>query len=286
MLGYGLMALSVSAKVLFKALGNLSSKRFLVTNGDFYRCNLLITVICFILFTVLAITDGISFFSVFLGILFGVVTLLNNTYYLRALSKGPMNITDLIATSSMLIPTMSGVFLFNEKFSVIRLLATCFLIFFIYLTLKPTSDGEKVNKRWLWYCLIAFLTQGAIGVMQKLHQNSIYKNELFGFLAVAFFTSFLFSIFVSRKNETSGKLTTKQFLVILIQGICMFLMHFLNLKLSGLFPSQFFFPVSAGSGIILVLLISAVIFKEKLTKKQLIGLIGGFAAILCIGSFK
>lgn len=286
MIEYALMAISVSAKVLFKSLGNFSSKHFLTTSGDVQRCNLIETAICFILFTAIAITDGISLYSVCLGILFGCATLLNNTYYLKALSEGPMNITDLIVTSSMLIPAMSGVFLFNETLSIIRLISTCCLIFFIYLTLKPDKRGEKANKRWLLYCFIAFITQGGVGVMQKIHQHSVYKDELSGFLAVAFFTSFIFALFAVRNKETSGKLTKNQFLLITIQGVCMFLMHFLNLKLSGIFPSQFFFPVSAGSGIILVLLISTVVFKEKLTKKQLIGLIGGFASILCIGSFQ
>lgn len=286
MLAYGLMALSVSAKVLCKSLNNFSSKSFLVTKGDFHRCNLITAVICFVIFSVLAFTNGLSVFSVFLGVVFGCATLLNNIYYLRALSKGPMNITDLIATSSMLIPAMSGVLLYGETFSAIRLVATFFLIFFIYLTLKQNSDGEKVNRRWLVYSTLAFLTQGIIGVIQKVHQNSMYKDELFGFLAVAFFISFISSLFVSLKSETSGKLSVGQILTIVTQGICMFLMHFLNLKLSGIFPSQFFFPVSAGSGIILVLLISSIIFKEKLTKRQLIGLIGGFVSIMCIGSFK
>lgn len=282
-MGYILMVISVTAKVTSKALSNYAGKNLLKTTGDFYRCNLVMMAICFVLFTCLSISKGISAFSLLLGLVFGAVILINNTYYLRALSVGPMNITDLIATSSMLISAMSGVILYNETFSISKLIATIFLILFIYLTIKPAKGGAKANKKWLFYCLIAFITQGGIGVIQKVHQSSAYKGELFGFLAVAFMVSLVSSVFATKKSRPEKRMGAKEYVTFSIQGICMFLMHFLNLKLSGMFPSQFFFPVSAGSGIIFVLLISAFVFKERLSVRQTIGLLGGFASILCIG---
>jgi multidrug transporter EmrE-like cation transporter len=59
-------------------------------------------------------------------------------------------------------------------------------------------------------------------------------------------------------------------------------MNFLNLRLSGLLPSQLFFPVINGSAIILSSLASIVIFKERLNKKQIIGLCGGILSLVAI----
>lgn len=284
-IGYLLFAISLSAKVTYKSFANFSSKKFLKTTGDFHLCNLLMMIFCFIMFAVLAIKNGLSVYSLLLGILFGFAMLINNTFGMLAFSAGPMNVTDLIVTASMLMPAVSGVILYGEKFSLPKLLSTLFLIFFIHLCVKTEKGGPKINKRWLIYTLIAFLSQGAIGVMQKIHQSSEHKDELFGFLAVAFLASLISSAVVTSKKKPTVKLTKGQFAIIGVQGICMFLMHFLNLKLAGFGPSQMFFPISAGSGIILVLLISVFIFKEKMTKRQIVGLIGGIASIIAIAAF-
>lgn len=284
-IGYLLFAISLSAKVSYKSFSNYSSKKFLKTTGDFHLCNLLMMIFCFVMFAVLAIKNGLSVYSLVLGIVFGFAMLINNTFGMLAFATGPMNITDLIVTASMLMPAVSGAILYGEEFSVPKLISTLFLIFFINLCVKTEKGGAKINKKWLIFTLIAFVSQGAIGVMQKIHQSSPHKDELFGFLAVAFLASLISSLIVTAKKKPEVKLDKAKLAIIGVQGVCMFLMHFLNLFLAGFGPSQMFFPISAGSGIILVLLISVFIFKEKLTKRQVVGLIGGIASIICIAAF-
>jgi multidrug transporter EmrE-like cation transporter len=76
--------------------------------------------------------------------------------------------------------------------------------------------------------------------------------------------------------------TKKHLAFALVCGICTFGMNFLNLKLSGLLPSQLFFPIVNGSAIILSSVMSVLLFKEKLTKKQIIGLCGGIVSLIAI----
>ena len=78
------------------------------------------------------------------------------------------------------------------------------------------------------------------------------------------------------------KLNKKIIMLAGVSGLCTFCMNFLNLKLSGLLPSQLFFPVVNGSSIVLSSLMAVIIFKEKLSKKQLIGLVGGIISLIMI----
>ena len=123
---------------------------------------------------------------------------------------------------------------------------------------------------------------GIIGIMQKIHQNSEYKNELFGFLASAFLFSMIFSVFMSKRNKRSIKLEKKHCILAVACGVCTFLMNFLNLRLSGLLPSQLFFPVVNGGAIILSSVVSVAVFREKITGIQLIGLIGGILSLIVL----
>ena len=271
---------SILSMVSQNCIFNHVCKKDLDTGAHVYRFNTLIYAVCILLFGVIAISGGFSFFTVALGLLFGVVTALANYYKMRSLSCGPMHITLLITTSSMIIPTLSGIF-FGERFSVYKLLVVFVLIFFIYLSLEKKGDAQ-INKRWLIFCVLAFVLQGSIGVLQKIHQSSEHKGEIGGFLLIAFLCSLVYSHFCAKKSFKELGFHRKLFIFAPICGVCTFLMNFLNLKLSGLLPSQLFFPVVNGSAIILSSVMSVLLFKEKLTKRQMVGLLGGIISLVAI----
>ncbi len=228
-----------------------------------------------------AIGGEVSFYSVMLGLLFGILTMFSNFCKLTALSKGPMHITVLLTTSSMIIPAMSGVVLFDEKFSILKAFAILVLIFFIYISFQK-EEGTELRKGWIIYSALAFIFQGMIGVVQKIHQSSAYKNELFVFLATSFLFSFIFSGILAKREKSSLKMGKKQYAFAIICGICTFIMNFLNLKLSGIMPGQIFFPLVNGGSIILTSMVSIAVFKEKITKRQALGIAGGLISLLLI----
>ena len=272
--------ISITSIVLQNCIFNNVCKKDLQTGAHVYRFNTLSYAICILLFGIIAINRGFSLFTIFLGVLFGVVTALSNYYKMQSLTCGPMHITLLITTSSMIIPTMSGVF-FGESFSVYKLIFVFVLIFFIYLSLEKKNSTE-INKKWLIFCALAFVLQGSIGVLQKIHQSSEHKDEIGGFLFVAFICSIVYSHFRAKKGFKALNFNRKLFIFAPICGLCTFLMNFLNLRLSGLLPSQIFFPVVNGSAIILSSVMSVIIFKEKLTKRQIMGLCGGILSLISI----
>ena len=272
---------SISSMVLKNGLFNSICKKDLTTNDHKNRFNILMYAVCILLFGIGVIGESFSYFTLLLGIVFGIVTALSNFYQMKALSDGPMHITLLITTSSMIIPTMSGVF-FGEKFSFYKLIAVMVLIWFIYLSLGGKGDQKKINKKWLLFVFLAFLFQGSIGVLQKIHQASEHKAELNGFLLVAFVCSLIYSRIRSRKTFKALNFRTRQVLIAVVCGICTYAMNVLNLRLSGMLPSQLFFPLINGSSIVLTSLVSIFLFKEKISKKQAVGLCGGILSLIAI----
>lgn len=275
-----LIITSITTMVLQNCLFNNSCKTALKTAKHINLFNIMVYSVCVALFGILLLKEKISAFTVLLGLLFGVVTALSNLFKMLSLSNGPMNLTLLVTTSSMVIPTMSGVF-FGEAFSPLKLCVVVVLIGFIYLSVSK-SDDTKTNKKWFLFCLLAFLFQGTVGVLQKIHQSSVHKTEVSGFLFVAFICAIIFCIFRSKgfkERLISGK---KTIFIGLICGGSTFAMNYINLKLSGLLPSQLFFPLVNGSAIVLSSLISVIIFKERLSKRQTIGLVGGIISLITI----
>ena len=79
-----------------------------------------------------------------------------------------------------------------------------------------------------------------------------------------------------------NKITTVRIALIPFIIFFYFIMNYINLKLSGVLPSQLFFPLINGSSIVLSSIMSVIIFKEKLSKRQTIGLIGGIVSLIAI----
>lgn len=275
-----LVLTSIASVVVQNGLFNYVTKKNLREGSSIMSFNVFIYSMCVIAFGILLLTQTISLYTIILGLIFGVVTLLSSTYKLFALSKGPMHVTLLFNTSAMIIPTMSGVF-FGEKFSVAKLMLVFVLLFFLYLSFKKTEDTQ-IGEKWFFYSLLAFLFQGAIGVLQKVHQASKYKSESSGFLFVAFICATLFCFLKNNCKFDRTVLNKKMIFIGLLCGICSFAMNFINLKLSGLLPSQLFFPLINGSAIVLSSAVSVVLFRERITKRQTIGLVGGILTLIGI----
>lgn len=280
MLTVFLVIISMLSSVTQNCIMNRASKIDLKTNNHIFYFNAILSLVCIAIFGVMLIGGKLSLFTVLVAVIFGVMTAMRSVYNMQALSVGPMNITIMITTSSTIIPTLSGIF-FGEKFSLAKLILVFVLIGFICISLK--SDGESnINKKWLFFAFLAFITQGLIGVLQKVHQASAYKGEVSGFLFITFIIAYIFNRFRLRVRVKELGFKPKYFLFAVICGLCTFSMNYLNLKLAGIIPSQIFFPVVNGGSMVLNQIMSVALFKERPTKKQIIGIVGGIATLIAI----
>ena len=212
---------------------------------------------------------SLSLFTVLLGVIFGIMTALRNVYNMQALANGPLNITLLITTSSTIIPTLSGIF-FGERFSLMKLIVVIFLIGFIYISLEKDSES-RINKKWFSFAILTFLAQGTVGVLQKVHQASAYKEEARGFLFVAFILAYIYNRILVKGDIKQLNFQRKHIFFAVICGLCTFCMNYLNLKLSGMLPSQLFFPLANGGSMVFSQIMAVVIFKKIPIKKTTVG---------------
>lgn len=235
-----------------------------------------------------------SVFTVVLGVVFGAVTALQGITNIAALQVGPMSYTSVIISFSTLLSALSGVLFFDERLGWAQLVGIVLMLASFVLAAKSDGDEKKANLKWLFLCIIAFAATGGIGIMQKVHQSSEYRDELNEFLIIAFISSAVFcSIFAAllKRREgrsaianNSGNKNKKRFWLLLsimiASGVCVAVNNKFNLYLSGVMDSAIFFPIVNGGGLVLTTLTAVLLFKEKLSKKQWIGVILGIVAVV------
>ena len=280
-MNYLLVTVSILSTVVNNCIFNTIGKRTLRGHGDILKFNLIICLFCTAVFFVLGCTGGVSLFSIALGVLFGIMTAISNIYAMQAMSVGPMHITILIITSSMIIPALAGAWIGGESLSAFKLCAILGLIFFLYLA-GSKHEGSARSPKWSIFCLIAFGSAGMVGVLQKIHQISPHKGELFAFLSAAFAFSSLYTLACLKKTPPTMRFTKGQIALALCSGALLSAINLLNLRLSGVIPSQIFFPLFNGGVIVLNLLSSILFFREAVSARQLIGLVGGALCLAVI----
>lgn len=130
----------------------------------------------------------------------------------------------------------------------------------------------------------AFAGNGSCSAIQKVQQidfNGLYKNELMIVaLSIVTLTLFIISLFAERKSIAFN--IKKGYILFLISGLANGLVNLLVLVLSSKMPASVMFPVISAGGIITTALVSIFIYKEKLSKYQIIGLTLGIMSVITL----
>lgn len=234
----------------------------------------------------------ISAFSFTLSIFFGLSIALTQIFQSKALGQGPASTVTLIYACGFLIPIFYGIFFWDESVSVFQWLGIALLLFSLTLCLLKKEKYRK-NSSWIPFAVAAMLGSGSSAIFQKTHQYSEFSSEISFYLVFCLFFSSVFTgiAYLVTKEEKNAKKEVvdkkraffKSFIIPACLGICVGLLNFLNLILSGNLPSVILFPIYNVGSMLLVILLSAIIYKDKMTALQKVGFFLGIAAILIIG---
>lgn len=294
MINYLLLALSTlaasSKALLCKVLGvgRYSAKQALLLNCRSF----VVAFLCSLLFVLNRVSElfTISSFSLILAAFFGLSIALTQILQARAMGNGPASMVTMIYSCGFLVPIFYGLVFWEDRVSLFQWLGIAMLLVVLFLCVEPKGGRGAVGK-WLPFALLTMLGSGTNAIFQKTHQYSEHAAELPFFLVYALLFSAIFtgvfSLVVHEKapptTPAPQKRTAQRIWVPLCLGVCVGVMNFLNLYLSGKLPSAVLFPVCNIGSMLLTSMISAIIYKDIPTKKQGVGFALGIVAILIIG---
>lgn len=192
--------------------------------------------------------------------------------------------SDIAQRLSLFIPILAAYFIFKEGFSEYKLIGLTIGFLAIILTFVRKSDQETQSKHWI-YPIAVFIGFGVIDILFKqiaLYKDLPYTTSLFTIFALAFVVSMVIVIFM----VITGK--TKLQLVNLACGLILGFFNFGNIlfymkahKALAANPSTVFAAMNMGV-IVVGSLIGIIIFKEKLSKLNYVGIFLALVAVICI----
>ena len=212
--------------------------------------------------------------------------MINDYNMLSGIQKVGISTTTIANKMSVIIPVGVALTLYPENnFDILKTVAFLLALFGIYLSV--TKDNKlAVNKKYLGLILFVFLGQGiSDATFNDFAQsfNNVFKKETFLFFMTLFLAASIVGIIIHLGSffKSSKKISFKDLLSGIFFGIPNFfcLFFFLKaLKISSISSAEVFAIVSIGV-VILSSLIGLVIFKEKLTKNNWIGILLSICSI-------
>ena len=209
-----------------------------------------------------------------------------------AITEGPLSITSLITSYSLLIPAVYGLIAWGEKFDLYFLIGIVLLavsIFLIRMAPGKTeeSGGEQKKQftaKWLICVLLAFVGSGGCTVVQREQQIAFeggYKNEFMILALVFVLISMLVCGLVFEKKQMPQNLKNSAPMAA-IGGLANGGVNYLVMILSARMDASQMFPIISAGGILMASILSMTVYKEKLSTLQKIGLLLGIASIVVL----
>lgn len=276
------------------ALGKYSGKR----GGDPFTFNRGKTVAAALLCAIFAIFSGIEFHggTVILALIYGGASALSMHAGLVALSLGSMAIVSMLASLSLIIPTLWGLVFLNESISLFGIVGLL-LIALSILLLNLKKGGGKISVKCWIYSILTMVANGVASIVQKYHQAqnpSKYRIEFMlismGFACLIFMLLWLKAAIAekNRSKPASQKRSIKEILTQLplilgfLAGTCNCFANFSILFLAESENASLLFPILSAANAIGACLVGKLVFKERLTPLQLISICLGILSVVLL----
>lgn len=234
--------------------------------------------------------------SVMWAAVFALVTIPYYMIGVKVLSMGSLAIYSMfMMLGGMLVPVAYGVLFLREAASAGKLLGTVLLTAFIVmqaLTQKTPEVTQKAEGKqkilFFTLCMAIFFINGSTSVIAKAHQLSVNAVNEASFTTtaccfIAILSALLLAIFSVKdpgnvKRELTQMLKWRSTGVVAGISIVQQSGNLLLLKAASSVPASVQFPLISGGVIVLSALVSAFVFREKLSKVEWIAIAGAFVS--------
>ncbi|MBO5021392.1 MAG: hypothetical protein J6D52_12070 [Clostridia bacterium] len=270
--------------VSFTSGRNIASKKTADDNSamsHFFFSQAMLFLAAAILLISFSITSisAISTVTLIYGIIYGVLLISSQWMFTLALKIGSTSICSVIYSLGFIIPTVSGALFWDEEFTITDLFGLILALATIALTVIGKEKGTSNGKSFLLPIIIAMLSSGGLGIMQKVQQGSAFANERNEFLIIAFVLAFLASIIGFFACNSKAEIQKRNVIFPSLAGLCFGGANVFNTILAGRIKSAAFFPLQNISVILLSTLLGIILFKEKLSFKNIMIIILGIITV-------
>lgn len=255
-----------------------------VKNSNYLYNFCMTLVACLVFFIIFIVSPTVNVGSIVYSVLFAITFCVVVFFQFLAIKTGPLALTALVISFSLLIPIVYGLIFLDENLSVYGIVGISALVLSLVLVNEYKKEEIKITKKYVFYLILAFLGNGFCTTFQKMHQI-VFDGKFGGFfmfVAMAMVALFNLVMFLVKKPNKQANFYSKGSMIAgtagLFNGLCNCLMVILATKL----PSTVLYPTVCSGNMILLFLVALLIYHEKFKWYQCFGYALGLIAIILL----
>lgn len=298
-MGYLFLSLALAAGITKGYCGKKTSAA-IVTNSDSMVMNLLRMVVCiFIGFLMILVQNDLPALipntnMLLVAALSGIASAAFVVSWLLSVRTGAYMMVEVFLLIGVMVPIVLCRIFFGEEIGVWQIVGFVILLVAVYImTTYNSSLKGKMSIGAFVLLMICGISNGLADFSQKL----FVKTELDGNVAAFNFYTYVFAaltlvvayLVFRALDKRSGAEIRNPIIVIkpiwyyvLIMAVCLFAHSFFKTLAAGYIDAVQLYPLAQGCSVVLALLMSSIIFKEKITVKSIVGIGLSFVALLMI----
>lgn len=216
---------------------------------------------------------------------YGVFYTMAMTGMFNAYKTGSTSLTAFVKQLSLIGVAFWGFIFWDTPLEVNVLVGIALIVVALYLCFKK-DKGERapmVSFKWLMFSLMLLVGNVGSSVVQKYQQSRYHgtNGSTFMLFGVAFAFVVCFILYLKGDRCRASDVKRSSLICPVIAGMSSMLLNLLTLALiSSPMPESVIFPGIAVGGMILTIMFSAIIYRERLRAVRWVGLAIGTVALI------
>lgn len=250
--------------------------------------------------------------TLFYASLSGLGLGVSNCCSLYAMANGTMVLNSLFGTAGLLVPSIAGIFLYQEYLSFWQYIAIVIFIMGAYFLMGNSKlVYGKFTFKTLVILILNLLTNGVTMLSQTMFARELPEGNVsffsllsfvIGAMALSIMLGVIYIAVYKCKDKHVEKEITQSFVlipkpgnelkldkIVYVYAICLSIAVFFVSQLITLCASTvspvILFSITCGGATIISSIVGTAIYKEKFTKETTIGIILGIGALIMIKAF-
>ena len=221
----------------------------------------------------------------------GITTSVFVVCWVISVKKGAYMMLVVFLRLGVLVPILAGKIFFEESIKVTQWIGIGILFIAVYIMCSyNNSIKEKITITSLVLLIICGVANGLTDFSQKLFMKmegntpiSVFNFYTYIFSALTLFAFYnVFRKMEQKDGEEKGSGIKKIFGYVLVMSICLFANSYFKTKAAGYLDSVQLYPLSQGASLIISTGMSALLFRERLTLKCVIGVLISFVGLIVL----
>lgn len=229
--------------------------------------------------------------TVALSVLSGVMLAASMSFSLYAMKTGMVSLVSLFGTAGMIIPCLAGVFLFDTPIMPMQWVGFALFMLAAYLMImgsKQTVRGFSIKT--LLLLLGVMFAEGFTMMAQQMFTQyvpdgdvSVFSFLSFGILGLVMLAAL--PLFKGKSKEKMPPMPKSLKMYGIILAIAVLIINQLATKATAFVPPVILFTFINGGSTVIAAIVAAIVYKEKLQVRSVIGIVLGVTSFIIIKAF-